>query len=50
MTTYTAHYQLPDGTVRRFALVSMHRDDARHEALELGRSMFRRFTYCVRPA
>ena len=50
METYTAHYQLPDGSVRRFALTAWDRDDARREALLLGRSMFPRFTYCVRPA
>jgi hypothetical protein len=50
MNTYTAHYQLPDGSIRRFALAAMERDAARREALLLGRSMFRRFTYCVRAA
>jgi hypothetical protein len=49
MQTYTAHYQLPDDSVRRYALTAADRDEARREALKLGRSLFPRFTYCVRP-
>ena len=47
----TAYFVPADGIVRRFALISMDRDDARREAMLLGRAMFRGgFTFAVRQA
>ena len=46
-------YITPDNTgiTRRFALIADDRDDARAEALLLGRALFRGpFRYCVRAA
>ena len=51
MQTYTAHITPRDGVARAIALIALDLNDARREAMLLGRALFRSgFTYCVRPA
>lgn len=47
----TAYITPRDGIARRFALISLDRDDAMTEAILLGRALFGalQFTFCVVP-
>ena len=47
MNTFVAYITGNDGITRRFALLSFDLSDARREALLLGKSMFRSFSYSV---
>ena len=47
MNAFIAFITPVDGIPRRFALLAFEMSDARREALLLGKSMFRSFSYSV---